>query len=431
MSWSFARLKLGTLKLRSVENFLPRISMGMKSRWVLVVLAMAPVFLLNSCSGSNNVSANTSFMWVATQGDQMLRSYTISQNNGAINPIGSNGSPVATGVQPEAMIITPDGKAMFVANAGGTVTAYTINGDGTLSAAGSPVNAGSIPVALTADPASKFLFVANQGSASDVTSGTISVFAISGTSLTPVGNPVPTELPGDVSGSGPSGLAVSPVGSFLYVANQFSNKVQSYSYDASGNLVLINTYTAGTNPTGLAFSRCAGVASNTASANCTVGDDNNLFVSNSGSNNISIFSACIQVSASCGIGGSAPDGTLAEIPSKSPVAAGVGPATILIDRTSDFVYAVDRGSSEVSEYQYSPATGVLTPLATGSGGASVFSGGITSNIANTTSTFNWVVLTNNGSSNLSTFQVAVTGKLIAPSSSLFAVQGQPSAILLR
>lgn len=401
--------------------------MGMKSRWVLVVLAMAPVFVLNSCS-SSNISVNTSFMWVATQGDQMVRSYTISQNNGEINPIGSNGAPVATGAQPQAMIITPDGQTMFIANAGGTVTAYKINSDASLSAAGSPVNAGSVPVALTTDPAGKFLFVANQGSASSVTSGTISVFAISGTTLTQVPkSPFPTELPADVSGSGPSGLTVSPVGSYLYVANQFTNNVQSYSYDSSGDLTLINTYTAGTNPTGLAFSRCAGITSATTTTECTVADDSNLFVTNSGSNNISIFSACIQVSASC----AAPNGTLAEIPSGSPVPAGVGPATILIDRTSNFVYAVDRGSSEVSEYQYSPATGVLTPLATGSGGTSVFSGGITSNIANTTSTFNWLVLTNNGSSNLSTFQVAVTGKLIAPSTGQYAVQGQPSAILLR
>ena len=315
---------------------------------------------------------------------------------------------------------------MFIANAGGTVTAYTVNGDGTLAAAGSPANAGSMPVALATDPAGKFLFVANQGTATDLTSGTISVFAISGTSLSLAGT-FPTELPTDISGSGPSGLVVSPVGSYLYVANQFSNNVQSYSYDASGNLTLIGTYTAGTNPAGLAFSRCAGVAANTTTAVCPVSDDNNLFVANSGSNNLSIFSACIQVSASC----VAPDGTLAPIPSKATVGAGVGPATILIDRTSDYVYAVDRGSSQVSEYQYSPATGVCTPLATGSGGASVFSGSITFNVANNASTFNWVVLTNNGSSNLSTFQVAVTGKLIAPTTGTYAVQGQPSAILLR
>lgn len=400
--------------------------MGMKSRWVLVLLAVAPIFVWSSCSSSNSASANISFMWVATQGDQLVRSYTISEENGSINPIGTNGSPSATGVQPTAMTIAPDGKSMFIVNAGGTVTAYTINSDGTLKVSGSGVNAGSTPVALAADPGGKFLFVANQGTSSDVTSGTVSVFAISGTTLSLAGT-FPTELPSDVSGSGPSAVAVSPVGNYLYVANQFSNNVQSYSFDASGALTLIATYTAGTNPSGLAFSRCAGLAANTATASCTVADDNNLFVSNSGSNNLSIFSACIQVSASC----SAPNGTLAEIPSGSPVAAGVGPATILIDRTSDFVYAVDRGSSQVSEYQYSPATGVLTPLATSSGGASVFSGGITANIANNSTTFNWIVVTNNGSSSLSSFQVAATGKLITPTSGQFAVQGQPSAILLR
>jgi 6-phosphogluconolactonase (cycloisomerase 2 family) len=403
--------------------------MGMKSRWALIVLAVAALVVFNSCSGSNSTPANTSFMWVATQGDQKVRAYTISQANGSINPIGTDGTPAPTGAQPAAMVITPDGQTMFIVNTGGTVTAYTFKGDGTLTAAGGGVNTGgSSPVALVTDPAGKLLFVANQGTSSDPTSGTISVFMIQGTSLTLVGSPVPTELPADVSGSGPSGLAVSPVGNFLYVANQFSNKVQSYSYDvATGALSLINTSPAGTNPTGLAFSRCAGITSSTATNTCPTADDNNLFVSNSGSNNISIFSACIQVSASCG----APDGSLSELSSGSPAPAGVGPATILIDRASNFVYVVDRGSNEVSEYQYSPATGVLTSLATGSGGASVFSGGITSNIANTTNTFNWVVLTNNGASSLSTFRVEVTGRLTALTSGQFAVQGQPSAILLR
>jgi len=402
--------------------------MGMKSRWVLVLLAVAPTVLWNSCMGSNSAPPNTSFMWVATQGDQMVRAYTISQTNGAINPIGANGSAVATGVQPTAMIIAPGSNSMFIVNAGGTVTAYTVNRNGTLTVAGAAVNTGgSTPVALAADPAGKFLFVANQGTSSDVASGTISVFMIQGTALTPVGNPVSTAITGQVGGSGPSALAVSPVGSYLYVANQFSNNVEEFTFDSTGALTFQNSYTAGINPSGLAFSRCAGVASNAATATCTVADDNNLFVSNSGSNNLSIFSACIQVSASCSV----PNGTLTEIPSGSPVAAGVGPATVLVDRTSDFIYAVDRGSSGVSEYQYSPATGVLSPLGAGSGGASVFSGGITANIANNTTTFNWIVLTNNGSSSLSPFKVAVTGRLTAPNSGQFAVQGQPSAILLK
>src|SRR5436309_14982390 len=98
--------------------------MGMKFRWMLVVLAMAPLFVLNSCSGSNNAPADTSFMWVATQGDQKVRSYTIRQNNGAINTNGSNGSPAATGVQPEAILIKPDRKIMYMENADETITAY-------------------------------------------------------------------------------------------------------------------------------------------------------------------------------------------------------------------------------------------------------------------------------------------------------------------
>lgn len=408
--------------------------MAMKSRWVLVAFAVAGVFAFNGCINSSKSSSGTSFMWVATQGDQMVRSYEISQQNGSVSLIGSNGSPVATGVQPTQMIITPDAQTMFIVNSGangsaGNITAYTFNGNGSLAAAGNGVAAGATPIAIAIDPTGKFLFVANQGTASDVTSGTISVFSVSGTSLTQVsGSPFPTETSSDTSGTGPSAVAVSPSGNFLYVANQFTNTVQSFSYDSSGALTLIASYAAGANPAGLAFSRCAGITSSTATAACPTGDADSLFVANSGSNNISIFAACIQVSATC----TAANGTLAELSSGSPVTAGVGPANILVNRNADFVYAVDRGSNQVSEYSYSPATGVLTSLgATGSGGASVFAGGITTNAANNLNLFNWVAVTNNGASSLSIFQVAASGRLIGLSSGQFALQGQPSAILLR
>jgi 6-phosphogluconolactonase len=409
--------------------------MRMMSRWVPTALVVAAIAVWISCSNGSNIPANSSLMWVATQGDQLVRTFTISQENGSINPVANdNGNPAATGVQPVQMMITPDNKSMFMVNSGangtaGSITAYTFNGDGSLKAAGSGVAAGETPIALAIDPGGKFLFVANQGTAADVTSGTISVFSISGTSLTQVaGSPFPTEQAGDVGGTGPSGLAVSPVANYLYVANQFSNTVQSFSYDSSsGALTLIATYVAGTNPTGLAFSRCAGITASTATGSCAAADGNNLFVANSGSNNLSIFAACIQVSANC----ASPDGVLTQISSGSPVAAGVGPSMIFTDPTSDYVYAVNRGSSQVSEYQYSPATGALTSLASGSAGASAFAGAITQNVSNTTSTFNWVAVTNNGASSVSVFRVAITGKLLGLSSGPYQLQGQPSAILLR
>jgi 6-phosphogluconolactonase (cycloisomerase 2 family) len=408
--------------------------MRMEFRWVLAAAVSAGILVWTSCVNSSSVPSNASLMWVATQGDQLVRTFTISQKDGSVSPVGdSKGSPVATGMQPTQMIITPDTKTMFIVNSGangtaGSVTSYTFNADGSLAAAGSGVAAGETPIAGAIDPSGKFLFVANQGTSGDVTSGTISVFSVSGTSLTEVsGSPFPTETAGDVSGTGPSALAVSPAGNFLFVANQFTNTVQSFSFDSSGALALLNTYAVGANPSGLAFSRCAGITSSNATDVCPAADGNHLFVANAGSNNISIFAACIQVSASC----SAPDGSLRQISSGSPTAAGVGPATILIDPTADFVYVVDRGSSQASAYQYSPATGALSLLGSGSGGAAVFSGGITANTANTTTTFNWVVLTNNGNSSLSIFRVAVTGKLIGLTSGQYAVQGQPSAILLR
>jgi 6-phosphogluconolactonase (cycloisomerase 2 family) len=403
----------------------------MESRWVFGIVAVSAILLSNSCGSSSTIPANTSLLWVA-EGDQMVHTYDINQENGRVEPVGNdNGNPVPTGVQPTQMILTPDGKTLFMVNAGGNgnaggITAYNFNGDGSLLAVGNPVAAGETPIALAIDPSGKFLFVANQGTAADVTSGTISVFSVSGSSLSAVGT-FSTETAGESGGSGPSAVAVSPVGNYLYLANEFSNTVESFSFDSSGNLTLIGQYTAGANPSGLAFSRCAGITSSTTTATCSAPDGDNLFVANSGSNNVSIFSACIQTSATC----PAPNGGLTQIPSGSPIPAGVGPATILINPTADYVYVVDRGSNDVYAYQYSPATGVLSFLGAGSGGTSVFSGGITANVANQTTTFNWIALSNTGASTLSVFRVAITGRLIALSSGQYALQGQPSAILMR
>src|SRR5204862_1732897 len=145
---------------------------------------------------NNITTSGTSFMWLATQGDQKVTAFNINQSNGAISQVGAAAS---TGVQPAAMLLAPDGKTLFIANSGdNTITAYAINSDGSITAQGSGVPAGQLPVALAADPPGKFLFVANQGTFGNNTSGTVSVFSMQGTSLTQVtGSPFPTELPSD------------------------------------------------------------------------------------------------------------------------------------------------------------------------------------------------------------------------------------------
>jgi len=398
--------------------------MRLKSRWVLVVVAGLLIAAFGGCTNSNNsTTTTTGFMWVATQGDQKLTSYTINLSNGTVSQVGT---ALSTGINPQALAITPDASTLFLTNTSdNTISIYTVNSDGSLTAAGTPTPVLS-PDALAVDPSGKFLFLANQGNSGVLgqpgsVPGTISVFSISGTSLTPAANsPYASALPGEVTGNGPIAVAVSPSGNFLYVSDQFTGNVAAYSYDSTGALTLINGYPAGSNPTGLAFSRCAGVSA--ATTVCKSGADGNiLFVANSGSNNVNAFAACIQTNTTC----SSPDGTLTPV-SGSPFAAGTGPISIVVDPVADFVYALDRSSFQVSQYGFSPATGALSALspASASTGASPLSGAITLE-------GNWFFVANNGASSLSAYSVNSVGKLNSATTSTVVLTGQPSAVLIR
>ena len=430
--------------------------MRMKFRWALAVVVALFAIALNSCTTSNgtNPTTGTGFLWVATQGDQMVRSYNINLTTGGAARVGSS---VATGVGPIAMAITPDGKTFFIANSGdsstpGSINVYTFNSDGSLAASGTPVSAGQTPMGIAVDPTGALLFVADQAT------DTILIFAISSSGLTPKAS-FPIQTPPVLGRSGPVAVAVSPV-SFpckipipgppitytpetcfsLYVANQIASAVTAYDYylDSTGNFVMGSVsggifttggvvagspYQAGTNPSGLAFSRCA--ATTTATTVCpTAAPPIYLFVANTGSNDISIFSACVQVTTTC----SSPNGTLTQ--TGAPVSAGgTHPVSFIVDPALDFVYAVDNGSFQVSQYKYSSATGALTALspAVASTGAGPLSGGITSD-------GKWVFVPNNGGSNLSAFGVVTTSGTsqgqLTPGTAI-ALSGQPSAVLVR
>src|SRR5579863_4281156 len=297
--------------------------MHMKSRLVWAGLVGFFAVAMLSCTTTNNTitTPTTGFMWIATEGDQLVSSFTIDLTTGVATQVGTG---VATGLGPIAMAITPAGDALFIVNRDdNTVGAYTLNANGTVTAGsststlvvsppgcvtGCTAALGQTPVAIAIDPAGKFLFVAAQGTQTNpAIPGTVSVFSISGTTLTPVGPACPANysqavcpfvvtLPGSALGTGPSGLAVSPAGGFLYVADNFTSTVSIFSYDSTGMLTenLASPVTVGTNPTGLAFSRCAGTT--TATIDCpTTAPPGYLFVANTGSWNISIFSACIQI----------------------------------------------------------------------------------------------------------------------------------------
>ena len=410
--------------------------MRMKSRWVLAGVVGVAAFVMNSCTTSTGTvtGSGTGFMWITTQGDQMLSAYTVNLSSGVASQVGS---AVPTGAGPIALAISPAAKALFVANRDdNTVSFYTFNSDGSVAnpcpspkvagcntIAGGPV-AGT-PVALAVDPAGKFLFVANLASPAIFpppnTPDTVAVFNIgSGGSLTSAGNFTST-------GNGPSALVASPAGNFLYVANRYTGTVSILSYDTTTGALsedLGSPVNAGTNPTGLALSRCAGTTTTT--TNCvTTAPPAYLYVANEGSNDISIFSACIQVTTAC----PSANGTLTQL-GPTVGSSGTHPVSFIMDPALDFVYAVNHGSFQVSQYKFNSATGALTLLspAAVSTGASPLTGGITSD-------GQWVFVPNNGGSSVSGFSLKVatgttpTGQLGVGTA--VPLVGQPSAVLVQ
>jgi 6-phosphogluconolactonase len=401
--------------------------MGMSLRFLAAFVLAFAMLQFSSCS-SNSSPSGTGALFVTTQGDSLVTPFSINLSTGVLS---ANGDGAATGAVPGSVVLDSSSKTLFVANMNssipsgasctlpnaGSISGYTVNTDGTLTASGNATSAGIIPAAMALDT-NGHLFVANQGLQCDPTSGTISVFSASGASLTLMSSITAVGAPSDLQGPGPAGIAVTPDGKFLYVANRYDGSVTQYSLDpSSATLVAIQNYAVGTAPIGLAITPDGGF----------------LYVANSGanSNSISAFAICNQLVTSC-INPTQPDGTLTPV-AGSPFASGLGPVAIVIEPTGKYLFAADQQSNQVSEFKISTGTGVLAPNSqtTISSGANpswlAFRAGTTT-ISTTNGTLNFLYVANLGASTLSVFSfdstVGVLGQVSAP----VTTGGQPSAI---
>jgi len=389
-----------------------------------VLLLLVALAISCSSSSTSNTSSGSGFLFVTTQGNLTLTSYGIALSSGAISGI----TAIQTGTNPSAIAVTPGMDALFVSNSGGNfVTSYTLNSDGSLVVGnnyntGTDSENGQNPMGLAVDPSGKFLFVANQGS------NDVSVFSISGTSLTQVkGSPFTTIAPGTTTATGPVSVAVPPAGNYLYVANQFTNTVSAFAYDGtSGALTAVggSPYPACASP-----SVCIAPAAVAISQNGTF-----LFVANQGSNNVTSFALCVVTSATC----STPNGTMTQV--GTPVTAGEQPVAIAEDPNFNFVYVADYASNQVSQYAFSPGSGVLTPLSnptisTGTSPVSITvrSGQTGTAVGNTTTNpTDYAYVANIGGTSLSIYTLATgTGQLGNLGSPYVTSGGQPSAVVAK
>lgn len=368
------------------------------------VLILMSLGILIACSTSSITSSTTIADLIFTsQGDMSVLSYQVNIANGALTQVGGE-VPTGANTMPVAVKFTPDGKSAFIVNKGvppnGTdsIATYSVNGDGSLSSSGANVaSGGPNPIALAIDPSGKFMFVANEGVGGISGTSSISVYSISGATITLTGPPTATD---DFA----TALAVSPTSNFLYVANSvgalplLQGEVTQYSFDSTtGALTKVGSYiTGGTTPAGVAINK-----------------KGYLYVTNFGSNNISGFMI-------------ASDGTLSPTP-KSPytLATGAGPQALVADPVEDFLYVADYGSNQVSGFLISAASGELSPLtpnaiSTGSGpsGIAMDPTGI------------YLFTTNIGAASLSAFHLDYLTGSLGPIQLAFPTPGQPSAIAL-
>jgi 6-phosphogluconolactonase (cycloisomerase 2 family) len=150
-------------------------------------------------------------------------------------PIGSFTAPIsgASGDLTYA-VVDPYGRFLYVSDkAANTITGYTINSDGSLTAiAGSPFTANlNLPEFLTIDKTGTYLYATNNANA------TVSAYTMDPTTgvLTALSTPT------FATGTGPRLGAWDPTGTYLFIANVTTNTVSAFSLGSGGLLTAVGT----------------------------------------------------------------------------------------------------------------------------------------------------------------------------------------------
>ena len=245
----------------------------------------------------------------------------------------------------EQMVVDPRGRFAYVANLVSnasdlsTISMYTINPSTGVLIPTTPatVPTGWFPQGIAIDPLGRFVYTANTDDSS------ISMFTINQTTgvLTPTAPAsVSTLIPGEAL-SDPGFLTVDPTGKFLYVS-------ASDSVDATVSMYTINQTTGVLTPTSPATVLTAGIPFQVVVA--PSGKFAYVVNNFAGPGNPNAVSQYTVDSVT---------GVLTES-SSNEVAAGNGPTAIAVDPTSKFAYVVNRLDDTVSMFTIDPNTGNLT-----------------------------------------------------------------------
>jgi 6-phosphogluconolactonase len=285
--------------------------------------------------------------------------YAVDSQSGAL--IQPKYSPYPSGGRnPVAIVTTPNGKQLFVANHDdNTVVNFGIGTDGKLYPLQTCNTPGSFPTFMAVNPAGTFLFVVETYQPNFSTSipgpGAIVVFPIASdgtvSCTSPVANGTLAYFP---VGTNPLGVNVLPTGNFVYVVNASPTPaatgttatpagITAFQLASSGVLTQVGEFPVGVEP-------------NAVSTDPT---SRFLYVADGASNQLDGF--LVQTNGSL-------------LGMQAPFAAGNLPDSVVIDPRGEYVYAANYNSSTVSAYAISQGNGQLSAISGAATGYAVDTG---------------------------------------------------------
>jgi DNA-binding beta-propeller fold protein YncE len=432
---------------------------------VLAAMCALSLFLVNCGSSSSRPSG---LLYVLTQGSNgtgnAVSSFAIDLNSGNLSLINSNASTCATAGAcglPLDIVLDPTGAAAFVLNQGipcvqggncvspcgpsplkpcvstpPTIYPYMVKSDGTLSAPGTPTalshpfsasdtqDDADLSLAVVRDATGQFLFVINKGTNPPPASclmdplptsnfdacPSISVFKISGTSLTLAGgsalhpgNPlhlsrIPTAL-SVVTVSSPAEELLFVASSKDLSANQNDNTLSVYGVGSDGTL---------TEKIGSPYSTSTINPLSVLAVNTNVAPQNNggvfVYVGAAGnaSGALDAFQVCTGINAACTSQSDVDNAKLLPV-GTSPTSTGQNPVGMVVDPTNNFLYVVCEVQNAVYGYRIFSTTGVLTAQ-----NPTNLSTGLQPVALAIHSSGRFLYTSNSGSSNISAFTLSTT-----------------------
>ncbi len=170
------------------------------------------------------------FLYVSNpgQGENDISLFNVASNGYLTEvpprtPVGTNGNAS----QPTLLVMDPGGNYLYVMNSGSSnISVFSVDStNGALTAIGSPVSLGQLtPLNMGLTPSGNFLYVSVAGGQPGSANGSIEGFSVNAGVLQSLSPPLTSSF-----GVNPSGLAIDPSGSYLYVANTQSNAITIFA----------------------------------------------------------------------------------------------------------------------------------------------------------------------------------------------------------